>query len=138
MNSRATKISAILLSLASVLVATNGRCATHLSGSAELSYVKYEAAENGKDLFSGSSLVQQYSISYVATNLFYRNQPKYYNLMVGYDLIDFSTKISEPDQETAIKQNLGRMKYSGAVGYNGAEIPIRFRAYINDNQPLVS
>jgi hypothetical protein len=136
MNSKTAKISALLLSVAAALVASSAWSMTSLNGSAELSYVKYDATENGKNIFSGNSLAQLYSISYSATNLYYKTQPRYYTLMAGYDLIDFNTKVSEPTQETTIKQSFGRAKYAGEVGYNGSEIPVSFRAFINDNQPL--
>jgi hypothetical protein len=134
MNSSIAKISAIFLSLLTVLVTTNGWSATSLSGGAELSYTKYDAS--GKDIVSGNSFAQKYSISYAASNLNFKNQPRYYKLMVGYDLIDFSTKVTESNQETEIKQSFGRIKYSGEVGYNASGLPIRFKAYINNNQPL--
>src|SRR6185369_1814143 len=136
MTIKAPKISAILLSLASVFAASSGWCTTNLGGAAELSYIKYDASENGRDLVSGSSLVQKYSLTYQMSNLAHRSQPRYYNLMAGYELVDFSTKVREPDQETEIKQNYGRMKYSGDVAYAAAELPIRFKAFINDNKPL--
>jgi len=136
MNPKASKISAILLSLTSVLVASSGWCTTRLSGDAQLSYVKYDASLDGKDVFNGSSLVQKYSLAYNASNITYRHQPNFYRLMVGYELFDFKTRISEPTQETTIKQDFGRVKYSGEVAYNESVLPIRFRAYINDNQPL--
>jgi len=136
MNPKAVKISAILLSLASVFVASSGWCATRLSGDAQLSYTKYDASLDGKDVFNGSSLVQKYSLAYNTSNITYRHQPNYYKLMVGYELFDFKTKINDPTQETTIKQDFGRAKYSGEVAYNETVLPIRFRAYINDNQPL--
>ena len=136
MNSRSVKLSALLIFMASVFAASNGWSAASLIGDAELSYTKYEASEKGQDIFSGNSLVQKYFLAYTATNLYYRNQPRYYNIMAGYSLIDFNTKVVEPDQETTIKQNFGKIRYSGDVGYNAAGLPIRFKAYINDNQPL--
>jgi len=136
MNSNAAKISAILVLLASVFVSSSGWCVSQLNGDAQLLYTKYDASLDGKDVFNGSSLVQKYSLAYTTSNLTSRNQPNYYRLMAGYELFDFKTKVIEPTQETTIKQDFGRVKYSGEVAYNESALPIRFRAYINDNQPL--
>lgn len=136
MINRFAKTAAALYFLASVFASTNGWSATNLYGSGELAYTKYDASERGRDVFNGSSLVQKYSLTYTTTNLHYRNQPRYYNLMVGYDLVDFNTKITEPTQQTSIKQGFGKLKYSGEVGYNASELPVRFKAYINDRQHL--
>lgn len=130
------KISAIFLLLSAVLLPATGWADTFMKGRAGLSYVQYDATENGKNLYSGDSFVQQYSLTYNASNLRYKNQQNYYNLMVGYDLIDFSTNIDQPGKETSIKQHDGRLKYSGDVAYRLAEYPVRFNAYSYDNETV--
>lgn len=137
MNISFAKISGFTLSLAFVLVATTVWSATSFNGSASLSYIKYDATENGKDIFSGNSLVQQYALSYNASNRHYRGQLNYYDLMVGYDLTSFDTSVAQSDTETAIKQNSGRLRYSGDIGYKVAQFPLRFRAYTHDNSQMI-
>jgi hypothetical protein len=124
----------IILSLAAVFPATSvWGVATSLNGAAEVGYTQYDASANGSNLFRGNSLVQQYSLEYRVSNYAYRYQPNYYKLMVGYDLVDFSTRLSEPAQETTIKQSLGKFRYTGEVSYTQSVLPISITGYIKDN-----
>lgn len=117
-------------------LATSGWAATSLRGEAELSYVKYDAEVDGREVFSGSTFAQKYSVAYMASNLLFRTQPRYYNLMVGYDWIGFDTKTTDLDQSANIKKSFGRLKYTGDFGYNATELPIRIRAFVNNAQPI--
>jgi hypothetical protein len=130
------KITAISLFLGCLIVPASSWAVGQLNGRANLSYVQFDATENGNHLYSGNSFVQQYSLAYNASNLRYKNQQNYYNLMVGYDLIDFSTNIDQPHTETSIKQHNGGLKYSGDIAYRFAQYPVRFNAYTNDNETV--
>lgn len=110
---------------------------TYMNGDAEISYVKYDSSADGKDLLKGRTLAQKYSMSYVASNLYYRSQQRYYNFKLGYEWLGFDTKGSNGEQGTDfnIHQSFSKIKYSGEIGYNVSDIPVRLRAYINDDQP---
>lgn len=136
MNSRVITLSVVLAALLAPGLVVDSRAATYMRGAAELNYVKYDAEADGKVLASGSTLAQKYSLSYTTTNLYYRSQPRYYNLMLGYDWVGFQTKFNDLGQDVSIKQQFGKLRYNGDVGYNASELPIRFRAYVNNDQPF--
>ncbi len=130
---RTTKIPAIILSLAALFFATSVWSATSMNGVAEVGYTRYDAEANGSNLFSGNSLLQQYSLELRTTNYVSRYQPNYYKLMAGYSFADFSTRLTEPTQETTIKQNLGKFKYSGEFSYRESALPISITGYLKDD-----
>lgn len=108
---------------------------TSLNGLAELSYVKYKA-EAADARFAGESFAQRYSLTYTASNLRHREQPRYYNLLVGYDWLSFDTKTSTRTHKTRINDVFGKFRYDGQVGYNPDELPFFFTAYATDSNPV--
>lgn len=133
MNYKSLKIPVICIPLALVIaVATNAGADTSINASAGVSYTNYEADANGKKIFSGNSLVQNYSLFWTTTNLVHRNQPRYYSLTLGYDWGGFNTKVTDKGLESSIKDSYGKFVYSGELGYAPSDLPIRFRAYAND------
>jgi len=134
MSSNFIKICTVFCALLAPGLAATGWASAYVTGAAELGYVKYDAEVDGKEVFSGHTFAQKYSLAYKATNLRHRSQPRYYNLMLGYDWMSFDTTASDQNQELDLKQSFGKIKYSGDVGYAGSELPFKVRAYINDEQ----
>jgi len=111
---------------------TSGWGATYMSGAAEIYYDKYDAEVSGKEVLSGYSFAQKYSVAYTATNLRSRLDKNYYDLKLGYDWVGFNTTATTPDREVKLDQSFGKLNYRGAIGYSFTEIPLRARAYVND------
>jgi len=136
-NLRALNILIILFMLIAPGLVTSGWAMnSYMRGSAEVLYNKYDAEIDGKEILSGDSLVQKYSLTYTATNLAYKAQPRYYDLNLGYDWIDLNTKAADLEREVDINQTYGKFKYSGDVGYSSDQLPLRLRAYINESSPF--
>lgn len=141
MNFKLIWITALLCTLLVPGLIGSARAYTRMMGEAALSYTKYEADLDGKDLVSGSTFAQQYSLGYKASNLRHRSQPRYYDLMVGYEWMSFDTSLDTSpgsdlnlqQKEFALNQTFGKFVYSGEVGYAAAELPITVRAYSSDN-----
>jgi len=114
---------------------------TSLTGEAELSYVKFDAKADDpltgeQSKFGGDSFAQKYSITWANSNLFYRTQPRYHNVSLGYDWFAFDTKTFDGSTETSLKDVFGKLRYSGEVGFNPVNMPIRVRLHANDSQPI--
>jgi len=122
-------VSVILLAFRSAASAA----VTGLGGSAELSYVQYEAKADGKKFYSGDSFAQKYALAWGASNLYRYSQPQYYKLMLGYDWISFNTNIDEGNVSREISETYGKFRYNGEIGYQPVNLPIRFTAYLNDD-----
>lgn len=120
-------ISAVIV----LLAARNGEAYTSLNGYAELSYVNYKGKTDASS-FSGDTFAQRYSLAYTATNLFHRDQRRYYDMTVGYDWLNFDTQTSTKTHKTRINDVFGKLRYNGSVGYNPSELPIFFTAYASD------
>jgi len=106
---------------------------TFLNGAAELSYVNYEAKAEGKNIYSGDSFAQKYSINWGATNYLRPTQPQYYKLLLAYDWMTFDTDTTEGAVSRKISDAYGKFRYSGTVGYQPVHLPIRFNAYVTDD-----
>lgn len=119
--------------LLSSLVATAG-AESFLNGSAEISYTNFNAESNGKEVYSGDTLAQKYSVAWTSTNLYYRSQPRYYSVMLGYDWTSFNTNISDRGTDSEISQTFGKFRYNGEIGYSPVDQPIRFRAYADNGE----
>jgi hypothetical protein len=129
--SKITALSCVLLFM--VLVAT-ARAGSSMGGAAELSYVDYRAEAEGKEIYSGNTLAQKYSLNWMSTNLFFRSQPRYYVLNLGYEWTSFSTEITDGGHQSKFGQVFGKLRYNGEVGFNPTEQPIRFKAYANNGE----
>lgn len=116
-----------------LLFSSTGSAATYLNGSAELSYVDYNAESDGKQIVAGETFEQKYSIAWGATNLIRYSQPQYYKLLLGYDWTSFTTDLEEFGASRKLSDTYGKFRYNGEVGYQPANIPIRFRAYLADD-----
>lgn len=112
---------------------TRADAVSSLAGSAELSYVQYDAEADGKKIYSGDSFAQNYSIAWGASNLYSYTQPQYYKLMLGYDWTSFTTNIDDVGVSRKLSETYGKFRYSGEAGYQPVHLPIRFNAYINDD-----
>lgn len=121
--------------MTAIFASAKAHAIMYFSGEAGLTYVDYDARVAGRDIFSGSMLAQKYNLNYTLTNFVHREQPHYYDLRLGYEWADFSTKVTEPDQDTKISQTSSRFIYGGRVGYNPYNLPIKFSAYINSDIP---
>lgn len=136
MNTTTLKILTVLLLLFTPGMLTCSWAAARLTGDAELSYVQYDAAVDGKEVYSGTTFAQKFGLTYTATNLLFRAQPRYYSLKIGYNWVNYNTRITDLDQEVNLKQSYGKLKYGGEVGFTAAELPISVRAFVNKDQPM--
>lgn len=136
MDMKPLKITAVLSVMALLLVSGSAYAAMFVSGEAELDYINYQAKVGGKDVFKGNTLAQKYNLSYTLSNFAHRDQPEYYDLRLGYEWLDFDTKVTELDRDTKISQTSGRYLYSGKLGYNPYHLPIKFSAFINSDTPV--
>lgn len=132
MKLRLLKIMVLSSALFWLVFLSMAEARTSLGGVADLSYVNYDA-KSDLNHASGSSLVQKYSLVWNATNLYYRSQPRYYDVTLAYDWLTFDTKYNDENSSYRYKDTFGRLRYNGSVGYNPADIPIKFSAYANDD-----
>lgn len=117
-----------------VLVSAVVAAQSYMNGSAEVSYVDYSAEAEGKNLFSGDSLSQKYSIDWMSTNLYFRNQPRYYTVNLGYDWTSFTTSTNDRGTQAELSQTYGKLRYNGEIGFNPVGQPIRFKAYASNGE----
>lgn len=120
-----------------LLVSNSAYAVMFLGGEAGLKYIDYSSKVAGKELFSGSTLAQKYSLNSALTNYFHRDQSEYYDIRLGYQWADFTTKVTEPDHDTKISESSGQFRYSGKLGYNPRHLPVKFSAFINSDIPAV-
>lgn len=115
---------------------------SYLTGEAELSFTDYKArwedtaavSPKGTERnFSGNSLTQKYSATWMSSNLFTRAQERYYDLLLGYDIYSFGTRVTDDEQNTAISDTFGKLRYSGEIGFNPRDLPVKLSAYTRDN-----
>jgi hypothetical protein len=135
------KITISVCTASLLMISSHADARSSLTGIAELAYVNFDAkADNPltgiKSRVSGDSFAQKYSLTWTSTNLLYRTQPQYYNLSLGYDWLNFDTKISDGSTDTRMKEVFGKFHYDSEVGYNPVNLPITFRAYASDPEPL--
>lgn len=123
--------SLILIAIGVAVVAPSAWGTVLLQGSAELDYTKYDASVAGKEIFTGRTMAQKYSLTYTASNYYFREQPRYYDLKLNYNITDFNTRITDVDQSFRIHDTFGRLGFSGAVGFNPPDMPIRFKAFVD-------
>lgn len=127
--------SLILIAIGVAVAAPAAWGTVLLQGSAELDYTKYDASIAGKEVFAGRTLAQKYSLMYSSTNYYFREQPRYYDFSVNYNITDFNTSITDVNQSTRIHDTFGRLGYRGAVGFNPPDMPIRFKAFLDQESP---
>ncbi len=107
--------------------------ATFVAGNVELNYVSYDASAGGKQVYSGNTFSQKYSLDWVATNRLSTLQRQSYLLQLGYDWLSFDTSVHDLGQTSSLKQAFGKFRYKGDVIYQPPELPFRFTAYASDD-----
>lgn len=133
-------ISAFICAAVLLTAFSPAEAITSLRGEAELSYTDYSAtwgksaaADNGH--LNGDSFTQKYSLNWMSTNRQYSYQPRYYDIELGYDWLNFRTKETGDNTDTHIGDTFGLFRMSGELVYSSAELPISFRAFRNDTNP---
>ena len=135
MHANSVKIAAVICALLAPGLTVSSWAAVGMRGSAEVGYVKYDAEVDGREVVSGTTFAQKYNLTWNATNLVSRMQQNYYSAKLGYDWMSFDTTASGQYREFDIKESYGKLSYAADVGFVPATLPIRVRAYINDDQP---
>lgn len=131
---RAHKITTLAVVLLVTPVVAEAWTQSSLNGSAEVSYVNFSAEANGRNVFSGNTLAQKYSLDWSSTNLYYRAQPRYYIVNLGYDWTSFNTRINDNNSTSDLSRTFGKFRYNGEVSYSPDGQPIRFKAYANNGE----
>lgn len=112
-----------------------------MSGAAELTYTDFDLKADsplaGNDLrFSGHSFAQRYSLAWKATNMYNRAQPQFYTVSLGYDWLSYSTEYDGTTTKGSIDENYGKFSYSGEIGYNPRNLPLKLYVYATDSSHL--
>ncbi len=132
MNIRLNITALLTCTLGLIAFSSVAEAYTTLNGAAELSYISYNASRGGTPVYNGNSFTQNYSLFWKSSNLVQRNQPQFYTVQLGYDWRSFNTSVTDETSETRITGDLGKFLYDAQIGYSPVNLPIRFRAYMDN------